>query len=81
MGFNYDATNVAALPGFDVTPYGGSYGGRVGLGDVSGEGWADLLPGAGRDPASSAMVKPVTTARRSRRSREASTRSREQPMA
>ena len=55
-GYGYDATAVAALAGFDVTPFTTYYGGRPGLGDASGDGNADLACGAGPDPAAAAMV-------------------------
>ncbi|MFN7972126.1 MAG: Ig domain-containing protein [Acidobacteriota bacterium] len=60
VGFDYDGASV--LPGFDVTaPAGTSYGGRVGAGDLTGDGNAELVSGAGRDPrrTSSAAV-PVS---------------------
>ncbi|MFN7972296.1 MAG: kelch repeat-containing protein [Acidobacteriota bacterium] len=43
VGFNVDGGAASALPGFDVTAFSTTYGGRVGLGDVSGTG------GNGRD--------------------------------
>lgn len=60
LGFDYDGVAVAALPGFDVTPFGTMYGGRVGLGDVSLDGRADLLVGAGRDPLADARVESLS---------------------
>ncbi|MFN7973898.1 MAG: Ig domain-containing protein [Acidobacteriota bacterium] len=57
LGFNYDAANVTALSGFDVTPFATFFGGRVGAGDTSQDGRDDLLTGAGRDPAADASVK------------------------
>ncbi|MFN7970763.1 MAG: putative Ig domain-containing protein [Acidobacteriota bacterium] len=57
LGFNYDDSTIAGLPGFDVTPYATTYGGRVGAGDVSLDGREDLLTGAGRDPAASSQVR------------------------
>ena len=57
VGFDFDATAVVPLPGFDVTPYPSIYyGGRVGSGDPSGDGASDLITGAGRDPAADATV-------------------------
>ncbi|MFN7971927.1 MAG: SBBP repeat-containing protein [Acidobacteriota bacterium] len=59
LGFDYDGSAVAALPGFDVTTNASrSYGGRIGLGDVTGDARSDLLAGEGRDPASDAIVRP-----------------------
>jgi hypothetical protein len=52
-GFNYDNSTVTPLPGFSAyTPasFSGNYGGRVGLGDITGDGGWDLLAGQGRDP-------------------------------
>ena len=56
-GFDYDGAAVAALAGFQVTPDGTLYGGRVGAGDLSGDGRDDLLCGDGRDPAAPATVR------------------------
>ncbi|MFN7973912.1 MAG: hypothetical protein U0166_16465 [Acidobacteriota bacterium] len=56
LGFNYDGGAISALAGFDVTPYATTFGGRVGAGDVSADGFLDLLTGAGRDPAASSQV-------------------------
>ncbi|MFN7976233.1 MAG: hypothetical protein U0166_28525, partial [Acidobacteriota bacterium] len=58
-GFDYDGGPIASLPGFDVTlPISTTYGGRVGLGEITGDGRADLIAGAGRDPAADAVVRP-----------------------
>ncbi|MFN7974026.1 MAG: kelch repeat-containing protein [Acidobacteriota bacterium] len=57
LGHNYDGANVAAMPGFDVTPITTSYGGRVGAGDVSHVGRDQLLTGAGRDPVADSTVR------------------------
>ncbi|MFN7975198.1 MAG: hypothetical protein U0166_23075 [Acidobacteriota bacterium] len=56
LGFDYDGAAIAALPGFDVTPFTTSYGGRVGLGSIPADGRDDLVAGAGRDPAADATV-------------------------
>ncbi len=56
-GFDYDGTQIAALSGFDITPFTTLYGGRVGIGDVENDGSADLLGGPGRDPAASAEIR------------------------
>ena len=59
LAFDFDGVSIGGLPGFDVTiPAATSYGGRVGLGDVTGDGSANLLAGAGRDPSASATVRP-----------------------
>ncbi|MFN7973938.1 MAG: hypothetical protein U0166_16605 [Acidobacteriota bacterium] len=57
QGFDYDGTAVLPLAGFDVTPFATLYGGRVGDGDVTGDGRADLICAAGTDPAADATVK------------------------
>ncbi|MFN7972094.1 MAG: hypothetical protein U0166_07040 [Acidobacteriota bacterium] len=56
-GFDYDGSAIAAAPGFDVTPFTTSYGGRAGLGNVGATSGWDLLAGAGRDPAADSTVK------------------------
>ena len=56
-GWNFDGGPLAALTGFTATPYTSLYGGRIGLGDVSNGGTADLLTGPGRDPAAIADVQ------------------------
>ncbi|MFN7974796.1 MAG: hypothetical protein U0166_21005 [Acidobacteriota bacterium] len=56
LGFDYDATSIAPIPGFDVTPYATLFGGRVGLADLGFDGASELLAGAGRDAAASATV-------------------------
>ena len=57
LGFDFDGLSVAALPGFDVTPFTTLYGGRVGVGDVTQDSNEDLLVGAGRDPAANSRVR------------------------
>ncbi|MFN7971220.1 MAG: M14 family zinc carboxypeptidase [Acidobacteriota bacterium] len=54
LGWNYDGAAIAALPGFDATPYTSLYGGRAGLGDVDLDARADLVAAPGRDPAAQA---------------------------
>ena len=56
LGFNHDGGSVAALAGYDVTPFASIYGGRVGLADLLADGGEDLLAGPGRDPAAGATV-------------------------
>ncbi|MFN7971730.1 MAG: hypothetical protein U0166_05205 [Acidobacteriota bacterium] len=58
MGFDFDGSSIAPLPGFDVTVSTTSYGGHVGLGDVTGSGRETLLAGQGRDPAADATIRP-----------------------
>ena len=58
LGFDFDGSAVAGLRGFDVIAFPAtSYGGRIGLADVSPDGRADLLAGAGRDPSAASTVK------------------------
>ena len=56
-GFDYDGLRIGPLPGFVYRPFSTLHGGRVGTGDVSGDGRADLICGAGRDPAATSQVK------------------------
>jgi hypothetical protein len=58
-GFNFDGGTAAALPGYTLTDAypGFLYGGRVGLGDLDGDGASDLFAGAGRDPAVGSIAK------------------------
>ena len=56
VGFDYDAAAVAALPGFDRIVHGSLYGGRVALGDLDPDGRAELVTGAGPDPAAGTIV-------------------------
>ena len=55
-GFDYDDASVAALPGFDVVALPSNYGGRLGLGDILLDGPAELIAGAGPDPAADSSV-------------------------
>lgn len=57
LGFDYDGSSLTALPGFDITLWTG-YGGRVGIGDLSGDQSADLVAGLGRDPAADSRAYP-----------------------
>jgi hypothetical protein len=57
VGWNYDGVAVAPLGGFDVVGFPSGYGGRVALGDLTGDTVADLLGGAGRDPAASSTAR------------------------
>ena len=56
-GFAWNGT-VSLLPGFDLTLTNlpSLYGGRVALGDASGDGRADLFVGCGPDPAILSMA-------------------------
>ncbi|MFN7975586.1 MAG: putative Ig domain-containing protein [Acidobacteriota bacterium] len=57
-GFNYDATAINPLTGFDITPFTTTFfGGRAGIADVNNDGTADLLCGAGRDVLADSTVK------------------------
>ena len=56
-GFDYDEAMVVPAPGFIVNPTPASlYGGRLGTGDVTGDGRAELECGAGRDPAAGSTI-------------------------
>ena len=59
-GYDYDAASVSALQGFTVTPFQTLYGGRVALEDIMGTFTADLVTGAGPDPAAAATVHTYT---------------------
>ena len=54
-GFDFSSQGVAALPGFQKTPFSTGYGGRVDGGPVTTVG--ELIAAAGRDPSASAQVK------------------------
>jgi len=56
LGYNYDGQQVTRLTGFDVTPYGTPYGGRVFVKDMDSDGRADLITGPGPDAAAPALV-------------------------
>ncbi|MFN7974476.1 MAG: hypothetical protein U0166_19340 [Acidobacteriota bacterium] len=58
--FDFDGNVVNAAPGYQVTAFPTFYGGRVGLGDIDGTGNAELLAGAGRDPAADSTVARYT---------------------
>ncbi|MFN7975876.1 MAG: Ig domain-containing protein [Acidobacteriota bacterium] len=47
LGFDYDGTAVAVLPGFDVTPFTTSGGARTGAGDLDANGSDELLASEG----------------------------------
>ena len=48
-GFNYDASNISNMPGYDIVDgFGGLlYGGQVATGDVDAGGTAELVTGPG----------------------------------
>ncbi|MFN7971729.1 MAG: putative Ig domain-containing protein [Acidobacteriota bacterium] len=56
LGFDYDGSAIAPLPGFSVTPSAFLYGGRVAAGDASGDLRADLVTSSGPDPAAPAWM-------------------------
>ena len=58
-GFDFDNAAVAALPGYDFTPFSTMYGGKLALGDVDGdlnENALELIAGAGPDPSADSTV-------------------------
>lgn len=59
LGFDFDATAVSALPGFQAQPYPSLYGGRIELGGLSPatpDRRAALITGAGPDPTADSTV-------------------------
>ncbi|MFN7976393.1 MAG: hypothetical protein U0166_29350, partial [Acidobacteriota bacterium] len=57
VGFDYDGSAIAALPGYDVVAFPTLFGGRAGQGDLLGTGRSELVTGAGRDGTADATVK------------------------
>ncbi|MFN7975390.1 MAG: VCBS repeat-containing protein [Acidobacteriota bacterium] len=55
-GFDYDGRATTALPGFLVTAFTTEYGGRLALEQVGASDSADLVAGAGGDPAADSTV-------------------------
>ncbi|MFN7972964.1 MAG: choice-of-anchor B family protein [Acidobacteriota bacterium] len=56
-GFDYGPSGILGLPGFDVTPYATSYGGRLAMATFIYQAPnAQLLTGPGPDPAASATL-------------------------
>ena len=55
-GFQYDDVVVLPATGFDLTPTPTLYGGRLALGDATGDGVEDLAYGSGPDPAAPGLV-------------------------
>ena len=49
-GFDYDGASVAALPGFQATPFTSLYGLHLGAAELTGDSSFDLLLGPGPDP-------------------------------
>ncbi|MFN7974687.1 MAG: kelch repeat-containing protein [Acidobacteriota bacterium] len=56
-GFNFDNASIAALPGYDITPYASLYGARAGQGNVIGADNEELLASPGRDPFAPSTVR------------------------
>ena len=57
-GFDFDGGPLSPAPGYAFTSFAGTlYGGRVGLGDLTGDGRWELAVGAGRDPAATSAVE------------------------
>jgi len=54
--FNFDGASIAAIPGLGGTPLTTLYGGRVGTGDLLGDGGEDLVEASGPDPTAPADV-------------------------
>ena len=59
VGFSHRTGAIAAVPGFDVTPFSTLYGGRIGMGPAREERH-DLLAGPGADPASDTSLAPFS---------------------
>ena len=57
LGFDFDGGPIAPLSGFDITLFSSSYGGRLGLGDLTADGSWDLIVAAGTDPAADSTVE------------------------
>ena len=57
LGYDYDLGAIVAMAGFDKTPYPTLFGGRVGRGDLTGDGRDELVTGAGPDPTADSTVK------------------------
>ncbi|MFN7975574.1 MAG: kelch repeat-containing protein, partial [Acidobacteriota bacterium] len=55
-GYDYDGFAIAALAGFQVTPYTSKFGARIGAADLGGPTALDLIVGAGPDPAADTTV-------------------------
>ncbi|MFN7973010.1 MAG: kelch repeat-containing protein [Acidobacteriota bacterium] len=55
-GFDYDGAVVAPLPGYTVVPFFTSYGAGLGLADLDADTRAELLAGAGPDPAAGSTI-------------------------
>ena len=59
IGWNYDDLAISRLPGFDLTLSSPTfYGGRLGTGELTGNGDWELLAGLGRDASAPATVHP-----------------------
>ncbi|MFN7972709.1 MAG: putative Ig domain-containing protein [Acidobacteriota bacterium] len=56
-GFNCDDATVVALPGYAIKAFSSMYGARLAIADVAPDGRADLLTGAGWDPAADTRIR------------------------
>ncbi len=55
-GFSIASGSIAAIPGYDVTPFATHYGGRPAAGDLLGSEADELLASPGPDPTAPAIV-------------------------
>ncbi|MFN7974306.1 MAG: DNRLRE domain-containing protein [Acidobacteriota bacterium] len=60
LGFDYDASSIAAMPGYDVTAFATSYGGRPSLADLDADGTLDLSAAPGPAPSAPSSSKLYT---------------------
>ncbi|MFN7971366.1 MAG: hypothetical protein U0166_03310 [Acidobacteriota bacterium] len=57
-GYDYGGVAITALPGYDVVAFPSDYGGRSGLGDLTGDDVDELLAGSGPDSGADSLVRP-----------------------